>query len=279
MNRHDNSDDCHRSTKAYGYQQWKDNLLPKIKDIHLVFAACSGAVIANLLSTGQYPTGLAIDTQPQVTQVDKYQLDPKKYVRYISLTAGGNNANFGSILEHCIESWLPVPHPASRCLNYAKKVDNYDSRTGKYEAFAAIESQLEALYQRLLDDAPDADIFVLDYPRLFNTGDPVDGCLINPQARKTLDQLEAQLNGDIKAAATADLRGGNRLHFVELDSEHSAFNDHNLCRPVTNQNTTWINGLETKDPASPVAKYTAHPDQRGHNWIESQLDAMMKKYL
>jgi hypothetical protein len=278
-NRNDH-DDCHRSTKAYGYQQWKDNLLPKIKSMHLVFAACSGAEIANLLSAGQHPQGLAIDRQPQVTQVDKYQLDPKKYVRYISLTAGGNNARFAPILAYCIKDFLQKHHLSpSKCLSYAKKADHYNSRTGKYEAFAAIETQLKTLYQRLLDDAPDADIFVLDYPRLFNTGDPVDGCLINPKARKTLDQLEAQLNGDIKAAATANLRGRNRLHFIELDSKHSAFNAHNLCRPVSNQNRSWINGLETTDADSPVAKYTAHPDQRGHNWVESQLDAEMKKYL
>lgn len=93
------TDKCHRSTKAYSYQEWKDNLQPKVPALHFLFTACSGAVISNLTSTVQYPDGLAIDRQPQVAQVDKYELDPHQYVRFISLTVGGNNAYFSKIVQ------------------------------------------------------------------------------------------------------------------------------------------------------------------------------------
>ncbi len=267
------SDQCHRSSAAYGSREYYQNLLPKIPTLHFLFVACSGAVIDNIRdvdSKVQYPHGLPIDRQVQITQVDKYQLDPSQYVRYISLTAGGNNANFPGILEYCILTHLSGPSP---CLNKAKQLDEYDPSTGTYGVLNTLHVELRSLYQRLLEAAPDADIFVLDYPRLFNTGDGIDGCLINPQARSKLDELESKVDATIKSAATSSLPGGSRLHFVELNSGSSEFNEHNLCRPVQNQNRPWINGLKVP------TVYTAHPDGRGHAWMERQLDAVMKNYL
>jgi hypothetical protein len=242
-----------------------------------VFAACSGAVIDNVRdvdSKVQYPNGLAIDQQPQITQVDKYQLDPKRYVRYISLTIGGNNADFSGIVQFCVEAHLST---ASACIKQAKKIDGYDSETKTYSALTTIHIELHSLYRELLDAAPDADILVMDYPQLFNTKRSL--LRVSHQSRRALGPRQPGRQGEatIQSAATTNLRGGDRIHFVQLDGKGGAFDNHKLCRPLLNRNRTWINGLEAI--SGPKKLYTARPDGRGHHWIQSQLDAKMKSYL
>ena len=261
------NDTCHRSTKAYGPQEFHDNLEKKVPQLHFKLVACSGAVIDNLLNHGQMPRGLPMDQVPQISEVERYD-NPNlaKYVRYISLTAGGNNAQFADILEKCIK--LRVF--AALCNEDAEHIDNATR-------FESIRKALVSLYASLLSAAPDADIFVLDYPKLFSTSSLNVGCLIPGDSRQTLDNGVQKMDATIRTAvAEASTQAGGRLHLVELNGHGAEFDKHNLCGSVF-EKAKWIHGLT--EPLGPEHVYTAHPNAEGHNWIERQLDASIKPYL
>ena len=261
------ADTCHRSTKAYGPQEFHDNLLKKIPQLHFKLVACSGAVIDDLLNDGQMSGGLPMDQVPQISEVERYD-DPNfaKYVRYISLTAGGNNAEFADILEKCIK----LRAFAALCNEDAEHVDTA-------ARFQTIRKALVSLYASLLSAAPEADIFVLDYPKLFSTSSVNAGCLIPGDSRQTLDNGVQKMDATIRTAvAEASTQAGGRLHLVELNGHGAEFDKHNLCGGVF-EKAKWIHGLT--DPLGPEHVYTAHPNGEGHNWMERQLDAVMKNYL
>jgi lysophospholipase L1-like esterase len=134
----DDTSGCNRSTRAY------PRLIDQgINDYDLVvppslsaFVACSGATTSNVLN-GQNGEG---------PQVDALRSDTK----LVTITIGGNDIGFADFVTKCLYA---------DCA--AVKQDYLDR-------IASLGTALNQVYNTILNDAPDATVYVLGYPELLS---------------------------------------------------------------------------------------------------------------
>ncbi|MEO3935136.1 SGNH/GDSL hydrolase family protein [Dermatophilaceae bacterium Soc4.6] len=197
---------CQRSVYAY------PSLIAAARGYSLTFRACSGATSSD---------------------VSRTQLDAlTTSTRVVTLTVGGNDAGFASVLTTCAApSWLT---------NCTKAVDTA-------QAFIAgtLPARLSALYSSIRTKAPNAVVVVSGYPRVFNGQDCNALTFFSPAEETRLNQTADQLDGVIAAAAAAT--------GVRYSSPTSAFVGHAVCG-----SPEWLNGL-----SNPVTD-SYHPNRLGH---------------
>jgi lysophospholipase L1-like esterase len=194
------SGSCDRSTLAYP-EQWADANAPA----SFVSEACSGATTADVL-----------DSQVSALSAS---------TTLVSITIGGNDAGFSSVMETCVLS------PASSCLNAVTAA----------EAFVAnqLPARLDTTLQTIRADAPSAKVVVLGYPDLYDLSDSGSCIGLSTADRTALNQGADALDGALQAAAVAnndtfaDVRGqfagheicdsGSWLHSVDIFAISSSY--------------------------------------------------------
>jgi lysophospholipase L1-like esterase len=158
----DNS--CHRSRNA-----WPAALAEQRGLTALPSLACSGATLTDLMS------GRARSNQPERRVSQLARMSAKATV--VTVTIGGNDLGFRSILESCI---------AADC------VDRYHRPTGDVldARIDGLARRLPAAYRAIQSAAPRARVFVVDYPELFPEGEPNCAALgrISPEEGDYLDR-------------------------------------------------------------------------------------------
>jgi lysophospholipase L1-like esterase len=194
------SGSCDRSTNAYP-EQWAAANSPAT----FTSVACSGATTADVINS-------------QVSA-----LHPSTTL--VSITIGGNDAGFSSVMETCVLS------STSTCVNAVAKA----------EAFVA--GQLPALLTKTLatirTDAPSARVVVLGYPDLYDLSKSGSCIGLSTQDRTALNQGADDLDHALQAAAQAsgdtfaDVRGqfsgheicdsGSWLHSVDIFAISSSY--------------------------------------------------------
>lgn len=216
---------CHRSPHAYPWA------VAAGLGFTLSFHACSGAITPDFeLSSRQYP----LETTPQEDWLDAS-------VRLITLTDGGNDVGFGSVVQVCvIKATLRVTRSCSDHIDVARS------------AVVGERAELVKLYSGLRRRAPAALVLVLAYPRLFpddpprhcNRGLGVSGFSRAQMLRANLlvDELDASI-----ASAVAGVPG---VLYVDV---RRAFHGHTFCTP-----DAWVNAVH---PLS--LQETAHPKKQG----------------
>jgi lysophospholipase L1-like esterase len=180
----DNS--CHRSRNAWPALLAHERGLAMVPSI-----ACSGATLTDLLS------GRAGSSQSEraVSQLARVSGTPS----IVTVTVGGNDLGFRSILENCI---------AVDC------VARYHRASGD-----VLDARIDALARRLPDAyraiqaaAPKARVFVVDYPRLFPDGQA------NCAALRRITPTEGDyLNGKIERADIAILDAARKAGVTGID--------------------------------------------------------------
>jgi lysophospholipase L1-like esterase len=194
------SGSCERSTLAYP-EQWAAAHSPAA----FVSVACSGASTASVLA-GQVS---ALSTSTTL----------------VSITVGGNDAGFSSVMETC------VLLPASSCLNAVAAA----------EAFIAsqLPARLDTTLRTIAADAPNAKVVVLGYPDLYDLSKSGSCIGLSTSARVALNQGADDLDAALQAAAQAnddtfaDVRGqfsgheicdsGSWLHSVDIFALSSSY--------------------------------------------------------
>ena len=157
------------------------------------FAACSGATTKSLRSQFRALT-------PATTLV--------------TITIGGNDLGFADVLTTCV---LKSDHACHKRVEKARQFTR-DQLPGR----------LDATYSTIKQAAPNAELVVLGYPRLFTH---VDGCrALSTMKRVSLNDAADELSGVISEAAG---RAGAR--YVDV---REAFADHGVCA-----REPWINAL------------------------------------
>ena len=216
------SGSCDRSTNAYP-EQWAAANSPA----SFVSVACAGAATADVIN-GQV-SALGAGT------------------RLVSITIGGNDAGFSSVMETC------VLQSTSTCLSAVATAET--SSPG--QLLARLTSTLQAIRQH----APSARIVVLGYPDLYDLSKSSSCIGLSTQDRTALksgaDALDSALGAAVTAAADrnivfADVRGqfaghvicdsGSWLHSVDLlaisSSYHPTASGQKLgYEPVFSRNT------------------------------------------
>ncbi|MGH4012375.1 MAG: SGNH/GDSL hydrolase family protein [Pseudonocardiaceae bacterium] len=173
------------------------------------FNACSGATTDGLLA-GQLGR-LSADTD------------------VVTVSIGGNDAGFGRVMTTC---QVDGPAACDRAITAAQD----------YIAMQ-LPDRLDAAYGAIQHRASAAEVIVLGYPQLFETG----------RCANTIDAVRrARLNAvaDQLAAVTADRAAAAGFTFADT---RSSFAGHRVCAPQE-----WINS-----PTWPVQE-SYHPDRDGH---------------
>jgi lysophospholipase L1-like esterase len=207
---------CQRSNHSYAKQ------LAAQKGLNLSHVACSGARIpdvrANQLGALSAATNL------------------------VTISIGGNDAGFSSVIKQCA---LPAPFTCTGDLNNAR---NFINNT--------LPGQLDALYTEIETRAPNAQVIVVGYPRLFNGEQCNFGARISPGEQSDLNGLADLLATRTSAVATA--------HGFDFLDPRAAFNTHRICDDVE-----WLNGL-----SNPTGE-SYHPNRLGHDAFTDLIAARL----
>lgn len=197
---------CQRSVLAY------PSLVASSKGYALNFRACSGATTADV-------TNLQLSALTATTT-------------YVSISVGGNDAGFADVLTECAK-----PAWASNC---NRAVDQAQSLVG-----TQMPTRLATLYRAIRTRAPQAEVVVAGYPRIFNGEDCNAFTWFSPTEQTRLNQTADLLNARTATAATA-------AGFT-FSNPTSAFTGHAVCA-----DQEWLNGL-----SNPIVE-SYHPNRGGH---------------
>jgi len=200
------SADCYRSPKGY------PALVAARSGLALTFAACSGAVTADVVE--QQASALSSST------------------RYVTLTVGGNDLGFASVLTTCaLPGWL------GDCTAAVER--------GRRTLRTRLPARLDAVLATVAARSPRARVVVTGYPRLF-AGDDCNAATFFSGAEMArlnaaTDELDALIDARTRAAG---------FRYV---SPVPRFTGHAWCA-----DEAWVNGL------SHPALNSFHPNATGH---------------
>jgi lysophospholipase L1-like esterase len=185
------SGSCERSTNAYP-ELWASSNAPA----SFVSVACSGATTSDVLS-GQVSALSASTT-------------------LVSITIGGNDAGFSSVMETCVFS------STSTCVNAVTNAENFIS--------SQLPGRLNNTLQAIRSHAPAAKVVVLDYPDLYDLSKSSTCIGLSTTDRTALNQGADQLDAVIKTAAI-----NNGDTFADVRSQ---FAGHEIC-----DSSSWLNSV------------------------------------
>jgi lysophospholipase L1-like esterase len=236
---------CHRSYAAY----------PQLVAARVSapgrwgFWACSGARISDLTSPNHQ------------NPVEPAQLDriappgkPNPSVDLVTLTIGGNDAQFGTVWITCLASHAVSPLLGTCSSNW---------RTRLADAIHGLRASLPPVFRALRARVPRARIVVLGYPDPFPTALPSSSRCSDwfaPSDIRWLGRTAASLNATIRAAAHTS---GAHITYAAPNG----FAGHDACsrRP-------WFNGLEL-DPLRVRGSF--HPNRAGQRQLARDVLAVL----
>jgi lysophospholipase L1-like esterase len=175
----------------------------------LTFAACSGARVPDIYN-----------------QLGSLNADTD----LVTLSVGGNDAGFVDVITRCA---LPWPWT---CWGHLTNANNFISGT--------LPGQLDALYGTIRNRAPNANVIIIGYPRIFNGEECNFGARISSG-----EQAELNNTANLLATTIAARAGAHGFGYVD---PRTSFTGHAICDDVE-----WINGL-----ANPIME-SYHPNTGG----------------
>jgi lysophospholipase L1-like esterase len=185
------SGNCERSANAYP-QQWAAGNAPA----SFASVACSGATTSDVL--GSQVSALSAGTT------------------IVSITIGGNDAGFASIMQTC------VLQSDSACLAAISGAESFVA--------SQLPGRLDATLQTIHTHAPSARVVVLDYPDFYDLSKSSTCIGLSTAKRNAIDQGADQLDAAISAAAA---RNGDTFSDVR-----GRFSGHEIC-----DSSSWLHSV------------------------------------
>lgn len=159
--------DCQRSESAY------PELLSKMIGSNLSFNACQGALTGDLLSkrtrAGEADWG-------ESAQLDHLNQGGAN-LGFVTLSIGGNDVGFKSILSACYNGWQADNSFSCRAKYQGKVAEKLQALSGE-TVFSGI-TPYSMVFNEIAKRAPQAKVAIVGYPHLF---DESGSCGIIPQA-------------------------------------------------------------------------------------------------
>jgi lysophospholipase L1-like esterase len=186
-------------------------LLASALGSELTFAACSGATTADLLAT----------------QLGRLQPDTD----LVTVTIGGNDIGWADAVKACIT-------PLSDCTD--------DIEEAEARIATELPGLLDGAYHAIAGRAPNANVYVLGYPRLFNEKDECDAF-----GQTSIAEQQRMNQGADRLAEV--LRSKAEEHGFTYVDVREDFEGHAVCDDVA-----YLNGLR-----HPFAE-SYHPNAMGH---------------
>lgn len=237
---------CHRSGVAY--PEVISGTSSKIPALGTTgFRACSGAVSGNIWNVPQWNEGTQINWWPDTS------------TQLVTMTIGGNDIGFSDFGHACVFGSCDIGSP------------QYNTSVGLINNTLA--GALTTTYQRILQYAPNAQIYVIGYPSIianYSATDPkIDTCFYmyggstpwgNARGAYSLVNLL-----DKKISDTVTAINNPRLHFIDTAGSSSPFASHLLC-----SGDPWFQNI---DQAFNNAAYVFHPNQAGQEGLGTIVGA------
>ncbi len=200
------TDSCYRS--PYGFPV----LIAQGRGLDLDYQACSGATTADVRANQL--GALSADTD------------------YVTITIGGNDLDFAGVITQCaLPGWLSdCQGRINRSLGLLR---------------TSMPARYDSLFGEIAARAPEADVVVGSYPRLFNGQDCNLATFFSAAEMRSLNSATDELAGTIERRADA-------ADFRYVDPR-PAFTGHAVCDRVE-----WVNGLSL-----PVVE-SFHPNRAGN---------------
>ncbi|MEU5875819.1 SGNH/GDSL hydrolase family protein [Glycomyces sp. NPDC047369] len=200
----DDGSGCSRSESAY------PSLFADAAGADLEFAACSGAKTGDVLSKQLGALSSSTDL--------------------VTITVGGNDTGWAGVVQQCA-----YPYPWT-C----------DDEIDDAEAFIRdqLPAKLHAVYDAIEAAAPNAQVVVLGYPRLFNGEECNAITRISPG-----EQSQLNAAADLLATTTGQVAASHGFDYIDV---RDAFDGHAVC-----DDTEWVNGI-----SYPIGE-SYHPNAAG----------------
>jgi lysophospholipase L1-like esterase len=188
------SGSCDQSSQAYG-PRWASQT-----GATFAFGACSGATTSSVISS-------------QLSYLSSS-------TTLVSLTIGGNDVGFSTIMEDC------VLESDSDCATAVDNAETYANDT--------LPGDLDTMFADIHKDAPNATVVLLDYPDFYDTS--VSGCVgLDSTKHADLNDGINDLDGVLQSAASRD-----NATFADV---RSAFSGHELC----DGSADWLHSVDLTD--------------------------------
>lgn len=221
---------CLRSNRNYPSLVAETGRVPDFRDV-----SCSGGTTEDLFAPQE--TGLGTNAP----QLDALGPDTAG----VTLTVGGNDIGFASIINECANRSPRAPLGAA-CRDFYTAEDGSDELAARIDETAP---KIAAALAEIAARSPEAEVFVVGYPAILPDEGP--GCFpVVPFSAGDVAYLrdtEKALNAML--AEQADEAG------VTYVDTYDRFIGHDVC---TLPGTKWIEGLVPTAPAAPV-----HPNALG----------------
>ena len=280
-------DDCHRSTLAYPPLLDSAGQLGK-----LTFVACSGAVTSDLIAANHDG-----DTNPSSHAVEPAQISSiPVHTKIVTLTIGGNDAGFASVLEHCVTAKVgPISVFPDFFASFNGCHDNATLNRTVASRLHALSGTTKAtapdgtpiipiseLLTRIHQRAPQAKIYVAGYPALFGStsnschvgdvevvhvplvGDVSARLTISAADTRWLNEVAGRFNGVLRAAADK----APATTFVDVSQQ---FDGHRLC----DSGASWIASVtghaDIGSRTGGLDPGSIHPTRDGQRGYEAAL--------
>ncbi len=189
----------------------------------LTFVACSGAKVADVRN-GQLSS-------------------LRTATRYVTVSVGGNDAGFSSVLLQCAQPWPTTCWGA---------IDNANAVIRN-----TLPGRLDGLYAAIRSRAPNARVVVVGYPRLFNGEECNLAARISPG-----EQQELNATADLLATTIRTRAAAHGFAFVDA---RTRFTGHSVCDDVE-----WINGL-----SNPISE-SYHPNRSGQSGYAALVEPALR---
>jgi len=256
-------DGCHRSVSAY-----PKKLASAVTSLNLKFVACSGALIANLY-LGQNGEAAQMDSLNAATKI-------------VSLTIGGNDAGFPDLLKLCVSGGgksdaACQKHGGAIVRNALRNFANGQSFCPASGITCIQIPPLHGVYEAIHAKAPNARIYVLNYPSMFKS-DATTACSVGFGGSVTaanqvwMAQQAKTIDNAVKDQVLAAAINGVPVWLVDAAAP---FVGHERCTAQA-----WFNGIVpvlTNNARQPVTGgvESFHPNAAGQASMFESLKAKL----
>lgn len=256
-----NNDDwlAHRSKNS-----WSGMLtLPSVtgtmaenRDTHWFFAAVSGAVTNNLsnVQNKEYKKGKYSGNCNLPAQLEIFETLGDKKADYVTLTLGGNDADFAGVITDVIMG--------STYLNLSGLSDKINDTWEKFYEDGGIKDCLQESYEKISQKAgAQAHIIVAGYPKLLDSSGK--GFFVSKEEATIVNVAVSNFNNAIEHIVTTCSSNGLNISFVSVESAfegHGAYSDDPYINEVIFGPK--LQDQDLKDYGVSSA-YSVHPNYKG----------------
>lgn len=231
-----------------------DGTMSQNRGSHWYFTAVSGALVDNLYNeqTKEYKKDKYSGSCSLPPQLDIFDELGAKEADYVTLTLGGNDADFPGIILEVVTG--------STYLNYSNLSDKLNKTWEKFYAEDGIGDKLRRSYEDIAEKAgSQAHIIVAGYPKLLDsTG---KGFFISREEATLVNTAVSNFNNAIEHIVNQCSASGMKISFVSVED---AFEGHEAysADPYINEIIFGTKPQDLKDLDIKSA-YSIHPNYNG----------------